>query len=370
MLQRLEIRYTNWIRREPKGLLAGLMKACLYVLSWGFHLASSVRNWLFDQGWLRQYSPPVSVVISVGNITSGGTGKTPVTQMIAGEFNNDHQVAILSRGYRSKAEKMQKPCVLSRGEGPLLPASHCGDEPYLLAKNLPKVYVYVGKDRHKAANLAAQDGAEIILLDDGMQHRFLARDFDVVVIDAGDPFGKGFFVPRGFLREHLKALSRAHLIVVNHAENDNRFQSIVKQVEQYSKAPVVRTEVEVEKVWTLNGDEVDSLAGKKVAAFCGIANPEYFYETVAKLGCDIVLTKSVSDHLSFSKEQLEKLCKKAQALGAEMLICTEKDRVKISENFELSLPVVWVKMRLRLIEGGALWKNFINHVKSVLNHGS
>ncbi len=369
MFSKIEVTYTRWIRKQPKGILPGLFKGCLHVASWGYHLAATTRNWMFDQGWLRQYSPPVPVVISVGNIVAGGTGKTPAAQMIAQEFYGDQKMAILSRGYRSKVEKLAKPTILCKGEGPLYSATECGDEPYLLARRFPKSFVYVGKNRLQASNMAAQDGADLILLDDGMQHRFLARDFDVVILDAQDPFGQGYFLPRGFLRENLKSLARADLIIVNHAGNNERYTSIVKQVELYSCAPVIGTAMEVEEIVDFEGNAIESIAGKKAAAFCGIANPDHFFETVKKLNAEVVLKTCISDHLSFTKDQLEKLCKKARDKGAEMVICTEKDRVKIPDTLTLPLPLVWLKMGLRLVEGEAVWNEFIQKVRRKLNRG-
>lgn len=369
MFSKIEVSYTRWIRNQHHGLLPGLIKGCLRVASWGYSIVSSMRNWMFDQGWLRQYSPPVPVVISVGNIVAGGTGKTPAAQMIAQEFYLGHRLAILSRGYRSKAEKRPLSTVLSRGGGPLYSAAECGDEAVLLSQRFPKAHVYVGRDRLQSSNMAAQDGADLILLDDGMQHRFLARDYDVVVLDAGDPFGQGYFLPRGFLREDLKSLSRADLIILNHSGKGERFTSIAKQIEPYSCAPVVGTTMEVESIVDCEGGLVESIAGKKVAAFCGIANPDNFFETVAGLKAEVVLKNCVSDHFSFTKDQLEKLCKKAREKGAEMLVCTEKDKVKIPDNLVLSLPLVWLKMRLRLVEGEAVWNDFIEKIRKKLSRG-
>lgn len=366
MFSKIEVNYTRWIRRQHKGLLPALFKGCLHVVSWGYHMAASARNWMFDQGWLRQYSPPVPVVISVGNIVAGGTGKTPAAQMIAAEFYGAHKMAILSRGYRSKAEKLAKPTLLCKGEGPQQTAAECGDEPYLLARRFPKAFVYVGRNRLLASNMAAQDGAELILLDDGMQHRFLARDFDVVILDAEDPFGQGYFLPRGFLRENLKSLSRADLIIVNHAGNNERFASIVKQIELYSCAPVIGTTMEVEQLVDFEGLPVESIAGKKVAAFCGIANPDHFFDTLQKLGAEVLLKNCISDHFSFTKEQLEKWCRKAREKGAEIVVCTEKDRVKIPDQLTLSLPLVWPKMGLKRVMGEEAWSEFIQKVKKKL----
>ena len=234
------------IKGEKNGFFPFLLRIFLWVLSWPFKLIVNCRNWMFDQGWVSRYSPPVPVVISVGNIVVGGTGKTPVTLMLAQEFYDDFLVAILSRGYRSQAEKLRVPVIISKGQGPMQPAKFCGDEPYLLAQNLPKVYVIVGKDRHKASNIAAKAGAHLIVLDDGMQHRRLARDFEIVVMDTYDLFGQGYFLPRGLLREDKKSLHRADLIILNHVHDINKFEETKKELAKFSDAPIIGTRMDVQ----------------------------------------------------------------------------------------------------------------------------
>ena len=238
MLKHIEIYYLDLVTGKRKGFLAWLLKILLLPISWIYQFFVACRNWAFDRGWVRRYTPPVPVVISIGNIVAGGTGKTPVTYLLAKEFYDEVPLAILARGYRSKAENLSAPIVLSRGQGPMHPASYCGDEPFMLAQNLPKSFVFVGKDRHKASNMAAKAGVKLILLDDGMQHRRLARDFEVVVMDALDPFGQGYFLPRGLLREGLKSLSRADLIVLNHVYDHSRFIALRQKIARYTTAPV------------------------------------------------------------------------------------------------------------------------------------
>lgn len=354
------------ITGKQKGSFAGLIRIILWIFSWPFRLIVTCRNWAFDHGWLRRYSPPVPVVMSIGNIVVGGTGKTPATLLIAREFYQEFLIAILSRGYRSQAEKLDIPIVLSRGEGPMQSASFCGDEPYLLAQNLPKAYVIVGKNRHKASDIAAKAGVQLILLDDGMQHRRLARDFEVVLIDTSDPFGQGYFLPRGLLREGITSLSRAHLIILNHATDDKSFEEIKGQLMKYSKAPVIGTVMQVESIQDFDGIPILSISGKKVGLFCGIAHPEYFYNTVREEGAEIVDSAIMGDHLAFSEETLSLFAENCKALGAEMLLCTEKDKVKFVDKPKLALPIVWVKMHLQVAHGNEEWQNFLHRVRNQL----
>lgn len=366
MLEQVELYFVDVINGKKKGLVAGLLRRCLHFLSWFYKGAVFCRNWAFDHGWLRRYSPPVPVVISIGNIVAGGTGKTPVTLLLAKAFYDEVPLAILSRGYRSKAERMSIPVALSRGQGPMHPASFCGDEPYMLAQNLPKAFIFVGRNRHKSSSMAAKAGAQLILLDDGMQHRRLARDFELVVLDSYDPFGQGYFLPRGFLREGMHSLARADLIILNHAHDHEAFLNLRKHIASYTKAPVVGTKTVVDAVLDLNGKGAASLSGKKVGIFCGIAHPEYFEQTVRDLGATIVARYFIPDHMDYEAENLVKFANQAALEGAEVLVCTEKDRVKLVEPLNLSLPVLWVRMRLSFVEGQTEWEEFIARVKSDL----
>jgi tetraacyldisaccharide 4'-kinase len=367
MLKHTELFFIDVITGKRSGFFVSILKFFLLVLSWVFKFFVCCRNWAFDRGWLRRYSPPVPVVISVGNIVAGGTGKTPVTLLLAKEFYDDVSIAILSRGYRSKAENLAVPVVLSRGQGPMHPASFCGDESYMLSQNLPKAFIFVGKDRHKASNMAAKAGVKMILLDDGMQHRRLARDFEVVVMDACDPFGQGFFLPRGLLREGLKSLARADLIILNHVYAHEHFISIRQQIASYSTAPVVATKTEVAQILDLNGKPIPSIKDKKIGIFCGIAHPDYFKETITKQGAHIVETYFIADHMDYDFNELANFAQKCKTKDAELIICTEKDRVKLVESLQLALPIAWVQMRLIFVEGEFLWKAFIGRAKANLD---
>lgn len=368
MIARLELYFLDIIKKKRQGICPAVLRGLLYLLSFPYSIITASRNWVFDHGWLSRYSPPVPVVISIGNIVAGGTGKTPVTLMLAKEFYSDAPLAILSRGYRSQAEKMAVPLVLSRGQGPMHPPSYCGDEPYMLSQNLPKAFVFVGRDRHKASDMAARAGAQLILMDDGMQHRRVARDFEVVVMDACDPFGLGYFLPRGLLRENLQALARADLIIINHVYDQERFIGTKKTIEQYTKAPVVALKTEIEKIQDLHDREIAPIAGRNVGVFCGIAHPDYFVNTVQLEGARVVASHFIPDHMPCSPAGLSSFSDACQQLGAELLICTEKDRVKLVEPLNLGLPVGWIKMKLVFVEGKEHWDQFIQRAKTNLAH--
>ena len=355
--------FLDVITHRKRGFLAAIFRLLLRLLSWPFQLYVNGRNWAFDHGWLRRYYPPVPVVISIGNIVLGGTGKTPVTLMLAQKFYDDFPIAVLSRGYRSPAEKLPAPVMLSKGQGPLQPAAFCGDEPYLLSQNLPKAFVFVGKDRHKASDMAVRAGAQLILLDDGMQHRCLARDYEVIVMDMKDPFGQGYHFPRGLLREGKRSLKRANLIILNHVPNSESFVSLKQQLAPYNNAHVIGTRMEVMQIVDFDGNPLPALTGMKVGIFCGIAHPEYFEQTVLQQGAEIVASAFAADHMSLKPAVLASFADECKRNGAELLVCTEKDRVKINESTNLSLPIAWLKMRLSVVEGEAEWNAFIEKIK-------
>jgi len=366
----LKTQFQNYIvgviKGKKRGMVPSCVKALLYIISIPYRLGMTLRNFAFDYGWIRSYSPPVPVVISIGNIVVGGTGKTPATLMIAKEFCDEFSIAILSRGYRSQAEKLAMPVVLSAGDGPLQSAAFCGDEPYLLAQNIPKAHVIVGASRHKGADMAAKAGAQLILLDDGMQHRHLARDKEIVVMDISDPFGQGRFFPFGFLREGASSLKRADLIILNHVKCDKRFQDVKGELSRYSKAPIIGTKMAVIGIRDVATEREVSIHGQKVGIFSAIANPEYFQHTVTEMGAEMIASIAAPDHKRFKKGQLEIFAAHCKDKGAQFLVCTEKDKVKIDKDLKLPLPIVWVKMRLQLVQGNTEWSGFIAHIKDLL----
>ncbi len=362
----MELYCLDIITGKRRGVIPFFVKAVLRTLSWGYRFGVFCRNWAFDHNWLRRYFPPVPVVVSVGNIVAGGTGKTPVTLMLSKQFYPKFPIAILTRGYRSPAEHLSSPITLSKGEGPLYPASYCGDEPYLLASQLPRGFVFVGKDRRKASMLASKAGAKLILLDDGLQYRYLARDFEVIVIDASDPFGRGYFLPRGFLRENLKALARADLLFVNNIKERAQYLTLKHQLGRYSKASIVATQPVLASIQDRQGKEITSLKEVRIGMFCGIAQPSHFIHLLNQQGALVVAEYTSPDHVIPDPQALRRFAEHCQSLGAAYVVCTEKDWVKLSDTITTSIPIVCVKMKLMLIEGHQEWETFLEKIKTKL----
>lgn len=320
---------------------------------YGFAIA--LRHWAYDHDWLPQKKAAVPV-ISIGNIVAGGTGKTPLVHLLAGELTTFAKIAILSRGYRSKMEHSKGGQVLS-----FTRCVDCGDEPRLLAQKLPETLVFVGKNRHLSAQYATSQGVELIILDDGMQHRRLARDFEVVVIDAQDPFGHGFFLPGGLLRDCPTRLKSADLIVATHLNDLSHFEEIKKQIAHYSAAPVVGMQHKAE-------EEANFLRGKKIGLFCAIGNPDRFHTTVSLLGGSLVESLIAEDHLPFSNKQLEIFSQSCLDKGAELLVCTEKDWVKLPQDLQSALPIYAIKVELSMVAGEEYWRQFIDKVRRQLQN--
>ncbi len=286
----------------------------LVPFSWIWGLISFLKNWCYDHGWFKS-SCVACPVVSVGNLVAGGTGKTPLVHLLAKRFSH-RRVAILSRGY-----------------GP-----DC-DEPKILQRRLPSVKVYVGKDRVRLAKQAMQEGAELILLDDGFQYRRLHRDFDLVLLFGEDPLGKGYYLPGGFLRDSPKRLKKADLVLVNGPSS------------HLILFPYVSLRVKVDRILDFHHLQVKSLSGKRVALFSGIARPYCFRNTVESLGAIVAFEKQLADHEKISQRELEDFAMCAKSMQAEYIVCTEKDAIKLDAKIDLTLPLVFLEISLEVDRG-------------------
>lgn len=329
---------------------------CLATLSALYRLALSFRNWAYDRGLFSSEKLPVPV-ISVGNVTFGGTGKTPLVHLLANLLQEKARLAILTRGYRSQIEKSGALKQISTGEGPLFSPEECGDEPWFLAQKT-KASIWVGADRVSSGKRAIAEGANCLLLDDGMQHRRLKRDFEIVVVDGTDPFSQGRFLPRGALRDSPKRLKNAGLIVATHVEDEAHFAQIQKQVSRFSGAPLIGTCTEVV------GKE--KFSPRKVGVFCGIGQPTHFLQTVRDLNQEIVDTLILNDHEALQSGPLEHFAKQCVEKGAEALLCTEKDYVKLSLPNSLPIDVIPVAIALKITFGKEHWEQYIGNMKDLL----
>lgn len=366
MYDKIEISFLKFIKKETHGLIGLILKLGLKWLSHIYGIFIFIRNKAYDYQFIKSHKVNAPAIISVGNLVIGGTGKTPVTLMLSRELLTIAPLAILSRGFRSPAEHMSKPLILNRGNGPEYPAHLCGDEPFLLAENLNKAFIFVGKNRCHSADLAVSFGAKLIILDDGMQHRKLDRTFDIVVMDASDPFGRNCLVPRGLLREHKSSLKRAHLIIINHIKSKTQYQAVANEIAKFTTSPIIGTEVQVKFVEDLHQHQKIDVKGKNIGFFCALGNPSHFEETLKSLDVNIVDSLIFKDHAKFDEIDLVNFAKKCKEKKVEYLLCSEKDKVKINLSFPIELPIAWVKIELNIIEGLCHWKNFIDSTKKLV----
>jgi len=350
--------YIDSIRGNKRGALSRLLLLLLFPFSSLYRLAISVRNRLYDRGWLKTHRPEGAVVVSIGNIAVGGTGKTPLAIQLAKQLARKGEVAILSRGYRSPAEKRP---LSFKGEG--LSASLCGDEPLLLASSLPEARIFVGKDRVRSAKEAAAMGITTLLLDDGMQHRRLHRDFEIAVIDGSRPLTEERLLPSGILREGPEALQRADLIVANHVHTEKEAERVRRELSRFAEAPLLFCRPVVDAVVDLSGEPAE-LEGKSAGLFCGIANPPHFLQLLKSLNVRIVDRLLVGDHKTCGEAELAAFAEKCKAKGAFYLVCTEKDRIKFPKQMKLPLKMLSVRIKLEITEGEAEWKALLKKIEN------
>jgi tetraacyldisaccharide 4'-kinase len=323
----------NGWKRIIEGRAAGHRAArwLLKGLSLPYLAGAEAKNCIYDRGRRTVHKLPARV-ISVGNLSVGGTGKTPLTLALARYYKNaGAAVAILSRGYGGSAKR---DCVVvSDGVDVFHGPGRVGDEPYLLAK-ISGVPLLVGSNRVTSGSEACRRfGAQVILLDDGFQHRRLARDLDLVLLDARKPLEDEWVLPAGTLREPLRALKRAHALILtrcDHGPVSRKNRELLER--RFPGIPVFPAEHRPERV--IIGKEeapVEMLSGRRVVTFSGLAANETFFETVRGLGADVTGTIGFDDHHVYTHEDVQRLASLKRKLNAEVLVTTDKDAVKLAQ---------------------------------------
>jgi len=315
-VDRLEQYFLSLIRGEKRGIWAALQRGGLRVLSEPYGWAMRLRNRLYDAGWKRSRRAPVPM-ISVGNLTLGGTGKTPCVEYIARFYRDlDLRVAVLSRGYGSRAGR--------------------NDEALLLEENLPDVPHLQGADRAALAAVAVEElESEVLILDDGFQHRRLQRDLDVVLIDATAPWGHGYVFPRGLLREPVSGLRRAGAVILTRCDQvgPQEVENIKARAAKLAPGIPLALSSHQPACWINSKQEVkalDGFSGRPVAAFCGIGNPQAFRRTLLNLGADITAFRTFPDHHDYARSDVEELRAWARQQATEcVVVTTQKDLVKL-----------------------------------------
>lgn len=363
-----------------RGKRATVVRTVLYGMSKVFEGIVKARKFLYDVRILRDTTLGIQV-IAVGNITAGGTGKTPVVEKFARELQDQgRKVAILSRGYRSKPPPLRRrllnkilfredatpPRVVSDGKSLLLDSETAGDEPYMLASNLKDVVVLVDKDRVKSGRYAIQKfGCDILLLDDGFQYwKLRGRRKDIVLIDCQQPFGNEHMLPRGTLREPPPHLARASVIFLT--KSDGNTAELRKRIAKYNPTAgiieCVHHPLYFEDVFTGERHGLDFLKGRRVASFSAIAQPESFEQSLVKLGAELVYTKSYADHHRFTQQEVLNAINRSKKRQAEMIITTQKDAVRFPKIDRRDLPIYFMRVEIKILSGA---KDFQDCVRQI-----
>jgi tetraacyldisaccharide 4'-kinase len=297
-------------------------------------------------------------VVSIGNITVGGTGKTPVTALVARYLlERGVKVAVLSRGYSGSREG--ETAVVSDGSTILLSAAECGDEPYLLAATVPGLVVVIGSDRHAAGELALKScNPDLFLLDDGFQHLRQRRDLNILLLDARRPFGNGWCLPAGLLREPLSATERADMVIMTRCPEGEPPSSPLPG------RPYCLARHEPGALIPLAGGAPLTLAdlrGHRVAAFCGIAEPDHFFDSLRRNGVGLVAVQPFPDHERYEGARIAELEAFMAASGAEWILTTEKDGVKLGRLApQYTAKILLVRLHLRLDDATPLHEMLCN----------
>lgn len=343
----------GWERGFPAGA-GGLLAA----MAGGYRGLLGAREWLYARGIIqsRRLDCPV---VSIGNLTVGGTGKTPAVELAVRTLTAlGHRPAVLSRGYGRSGGGVQ---VVADAASIRLDAEEAGDEPFLLARRLPGVPVVVGPNRYEAGRVArARFGVTALVLDDGFQHRTLGKDLEILMARAVQPWGNGRLLPGGPLREPLGGLARAHLVVATGARRLDEAAEVSETVGRVAPAAPVLTAIHVPtecfESSAMRLVSLDALGGSRLLAFAGIGSPAGFRRTLRETAATVVDFQEFADHHRYTRQELGRLERRADEVGADGLVTTEKDWVRLRPLPPLRRPVYVLSVRLMLTSGEAEWR--------------
>ena len=346
--------YLKLISGRKSGLSAALLRFFLSVAAVSYSIAIGLRALLYSKGLLETH-PAGAKVISIGNITVGGTGKTPVVIWLC-KFLQEKGIrcGILTRGYRATHNSKLK-------------AQNYPDEPAILSESCPQAKVIVNPDRVAgAAEAVNKFGAQVLIMDDGFQHLRLARDLDIVTIDATQPFGYGKLLPAGLLREPVTALGRADAVVITRCDQikESDLAELERNLQQINPNMIIARSIHAPicAKSTKNKEiSLESLKNKKVFVFCGIGNPQAFLNTVNRLGCDVVGSRLYNDHHHYTADDVIGIYEQAVHLKAELILTNQKDWTKIVWLGALreEMPFAYLAIELKFISGEDKLKGLI-----------
>ncbi len=363
--------YRKLISGQSTGFGACLLRFLLKVAAIGYALVVRLRNFMYFKGLIKAHKVDAAV-FCIGNITVGGTGKTPLVVWLCNLLSQNYKYAILTRGYKATQNSKLK-------------TQNCIDEPAMLAESCPGAEVIINPDRVAGAAEAIEKyAAKVLIMDDGFQHRRLARDLDIVAIDATQPFGYGKLLPAGLLREPVSSLKRAGAVVITRCDQVTEAQLselelklqatnpdmvITKSIHavvsvKYPEPSVIPAKAGIQKSsekmdsYSSRNDSVEQLNGKKIFAFCGIGNPDAFLNTIKDLGAELAGSTIYDDHYQYTDACLAEISEQAGKLGADLILTTQKDWTKVISNsrFQISdtqssVPFAYLAIEIKFLAG-------------------
>ncbi len=368
------------IFERRKDLGARLVSFLLHALSRVYAAGVQLRLFLWRHRIFRDHTLGCQVV-SIGNLTVGGTGKTPVVEVFARALQQaGRRVAILSRGYKSTPRPLWErivarltlqgdklpPKVVSDGQSLLLDSEQAGDEPYMLASNLKDVVVLVDKNRVKAGRYAIQRfGCDTLLLDDGFQYLALKSRLDICLIDRNDPFGNHYLLPRGTLREPIPNLKRADYIFITKSSKFGaaKLRNAIRQFNDSAEIiECAHHPLYIQDVFTGERRDLKHLVGLDIAALSGIAAPESFEDGLRALGANVVYRKAYADHHRYTQQEIINMINRSLKRGAKAILTTEKDAVRFPKIDRRDIPIYFLRVEIRIIAGA---KDFDDAVRKI-----
>ncbi|MBT3374848.1 MAG: tetraacyldisaccharide 4'-kinase [Lentisphaerae bacterium] len=369
-IERLESYVVEIMAGRRRTLYDECFRGFLFCFSRLYRAVVQLRLTLYEQRVLRQHMLGC-LVVSVGNLTCGGTGKTPVVEVFAKTLAaNGRRVAILSRGYRSKAKpflqrvqdfflktnKKIPPRVVSDGKRLLMDSAMSGDEPYMLASNLPDVMVVVDKDRVKAGRYAIRElGADTLVLDDGFQYLRLRPRLNILLVDSTRPFDNHYPLPRGLLREPIKNLRRADYVFLTKSSGGSHLRHLKGFIRSHNpRAEIIECTHRpqyLENVYTKERQPLEALRGRRLAAVSGIAVPESFESFLETLGGEVVYAERFMDHHRYRQQEIIDFVNASLNREAEIIVTTEKDSVRFPMLDRRDLPVLFLRVEIDILSG-------------------
>jgi len=377
-LEKLEEFGIDVVLERRHGLRASILRGILYALSFVYDRVVQLRLYLYRKRVFRERTLGC-LVISIGNLTVGGTGKTPIVEKFARALQaGGRRIAILSRGYKSVPRKrnwrswlrgdLDPPRIVSDGKSLLLDSLTAGDEPYMLAHNLKDVIVLVDKNRVKSGRFAIDKWrVDTLLLDDGFQYLHLKHRLDMVLVDRQAPFGNEFLLPRGTLREMPRNLRRASYIFITKNTGEPNFD-LMRRIRRYNRTAEViecaHKPLYLQNVFTGERLPLEALRDTFIASLCAIAAPASFEDALQKLGARVDLAKRYIDHHYYTEAELIGFIKRCVRRDLAMIVTTEKDSVRMPHlpEAEVKVPIYFLRVEIEILSGHESWEHCVGRI--------